>query len=1058
MKESLFHHALGVTAMELVQAGHVMVEQQLQHIEQLAADLDDTTPNPQMELLDEVSLLFQLDHTNKDALEKSIEKIDQWLNKSTQIPAEIAAFKDGVMHFRVYLQLAVTFNRALTQKSSNKSDVIAFLENHLKPIIQSSHQQITLNPLLKSSMQSLVHCLQQMKFSQIESRLAKNEPLKERDKTRFEKWELGLKAFRGNENSQVMSSEWLKSTLESHLQEKGAHYINADFSVNKQGIKRFNTLMKAALGTQDETINQDDLALLSILFGREAVLKVMQRYGLKGNGIENPVTANGFKALLLGLAANLNSDELKRLHPKALNIVVDLKASFKTSTGLADPKVLEPLKEEFNEEKQNVEPDSVNLGNLPYHYVHRALGYLRGCAESTVSSSINVLGSKWVEMGVSKLFDQLVPEKVAFNNLIEDLFLLQASKDINNFIIDAPSLSESNKKCRTLLKELQSTTVRSFCNINRDHSFSEDEAAVFKHYKHLYVHNAGSEEFSKVTAQVNTIFSNKLNPWEKHVDQVMGDLENLTFKRFTQKYPAFKNDNISPAEVNLLLSFANGKSAKEQARAFIKEKLTAVYPYARSALYSHILGYQSAIYSEAKQGVELNLPLENGVGANFVVKPIIHDEKGMALTMLSPVEKSLTGDIPLIFVFEGSHDYASFVRDVHELGAGMGEFNPKMQYMERMLKAINQEIDILTKQYPEKKVSIEIFGHSLGGADVYQLLLALQEAMAQNKVRSAKGHQDYVELMDPNNSNGFYGAKNIDLREILPLALDESLGFKKRDYGRDIVEERKHTPNSINAINLDNIVTIKAYAKNGAGCHQKVLSAIAASAAFLGKNNDYHLYDNPLHLSGDAVTRTGFARGLYMADPTERFFNKIINVTHCQFNTLKDGVLNQVKYLSLGRIAPIEVHQEVAFGQGPLSWLQKDAKIIKNTSDNHMQHLKQALCNPVSGCGKNTLVENLTYRRAKAGLYATLALTAALVVPVLNHFRAFLWMMEMHFADVCGVKSPKVKEQDVTFKAVRGDYMAKQSKVLFSYAMQKPIPLPKAQVEESRNETKLKLR
>ena len=46
MKESLLHHVLAVTAMKLVQVGQVLVEQQLQTIEQLAEDLDDSTSNP----------------------------------------------------------------------------------------------------------------------------------------------------------------------------------------------------------------------------------------------------------------------------------------------------------------------------------------------------------------------------------------------------------------------------------------------------------------------------------------------------------------------------------------------------------------------------------------------------------------------------------------------------------------------------------------------------------------------------------------------------------------------------------------------------------------------------------------------------------------------------------------------------------------------------------------------------------------------------------------------------------------------------------------------------
>lgn len=1061
MKESLFHHALGVTAMKLVQVGQVMVEQQLQTIEQLAEDLDDSTSNPQLLQLDEASLIFQLDHNNKDALAKTIEKIDKWLvANNDQLSTDLTPVKNGLIDFKVYLQLALTFNHALTQQSVNNSDVIALLEKNLKPIIQSSHQQITKNPLLKGSMQSFVQCLQHMKFSQLETRLKQNKALNERDKIRFAKWELGLKAFKeSKESNQLMSSTWLKSTLEVHLNEKGAHYVNVDFTVNQYGIKRFHTMMKAALGSQVETINQDDLALLAIMFDRKAVKKVMKRYGLQGDGHKNPVTAKGLKALLLGLAANMNTDEIKRLHPKAQKVILDIKSSFKTATLLAEPEVLASLKKEFSEEKQNVEADSIRLGALPYAYVHGALGKLRSYVEGVVSSSINIIGSKWVENGVSMLFDQLVPENVALNNLTEDIFLLQASKDINNFIVHAPTEVELEKNCKLLLKALQENTLRQFGKSHSEYPFTEEELAVFKHYKHLYVHKAGVEELSKVTTEVTEILRKKLNPWDNYVDQIMADLDSLTLKRFTQKYPAFKAENISLAESEILRKISDGKTGKEQARALILEKLIAVYPYARSALYSHILGYQSAIYNKAKQGVELKLPLENGLGANFTLKPIIYDEEGLALSMLSPTEKEISSNtIPLIFVFEGSHDYGSFVRDLHELGAGMGEFSPKMSYMERMLKAVNQEIYSLTKQYPNKKVSIEIFGHSLGGADVYQLLLALQEAMAQNKLRSPKGRLDYEELMSPATQSGFAHAKTLELREQLPLALDESLGLIKREFGREISEDRKHAPSSINAINLNHIANIKAYAKNGAGCHQKVLSAIAASAAFLGRNDNYELHDNPLHLAGDAVTQTGFARGLFMADPGEHFFNKIINVTHCKFNTLKDGVLNQVKFLSEGRMAPIEVHQDVVFGQGPLSWLQKDAKIVKNTDEFKMKYLKQELCNPVKGCGKNALVENLAYRKAKAGIHATLALTAALIVPVLNHFRSILLMMETHFANVCGVVSPKVKEQDASLKAVRVEYMAKQSKLLYSYAMQKPIPRPKQQAEVSRNETKIRMR
>ncbi len=674
-----------------------------------------------------------------------------------------------------------------------------------------------------------------------------------------------------------------------------------------------------------------------------------------------------------------------------------------------------------------------------YASVHKLLAKLTRYVGNVLFASINIVDNEWVKQNGVKIFDIFKPENSACINLMNDIDLLNANAKTAQYIIDMPNEEQASKKLKGLLNDLDNNTVRKFCLLHKEYQFNESEIVALKVYKEALI-NGSVESKEVLLAKVKSTLFSKMNPWDGFVDEIMADLKSLTLERFVKKYPAFKESNCSSSEVIALknASFSAKTNLPEQAkmqmaRTCVFNKIHAIYPFARAALFSHVLAYNNDFYSLSKNEVKFRLPLENGKGANFVVKPIIHDEQGLAITLFSPLEEPETETIPLVFMCEGSHDLFSLLRDLQPKGAGMEEFFSQKPYLHRIFYALNQEIESLAIKYPHKKVSIEIFGHSLGGADVYELLLAFQEAMAQNKLRNPEGTKDFEELMDANNSKGFLNAKNPELRSALPQALKESLGFEKRDFGHGYIDERIFSSESISAINGDRIANIKAYPKNGAGVHHKILSGIAATAAFLGKNGDYKLYDNPLDLSGDAVQRTGHGRGLYMASPHESFFDEVIKLSHCKFNTLKEGFINQARLLAEGRLAPIEVHQEKIFDQGPMSWFQKDVKITRNDSLKNMKNLRNELYNPVTIDGKNALVDIRAYVKVKSMIYFLLNMITTILLPIIEQSRKWLAHADTKLSDAVGIISPKQDTKDnVVLNKTRNDLMDKQTDLLLT--------------------------
>ncbi len=341
--ENTFYYAptsqniLATCAMKLIHSGQILHNQALQKIEALSQECEDENELAFTAILSDAALLFQLDFQNKDAIDKSIEQIDNFLLKHTHLPKAFLSLKESINDFKIYLQLVNALNQALLKKSSNQSEFIADFENKLKPVLQLSLMEIEKNPLLKSILHNLMHSIQKLKLVQIQPRLA-DEPVSTRDKSRHQRWKEGMKAFKLYSSApKVMSNHWIKSVLDNN-KSKQERFVNDDLSVNQAGINRFATIINSAQSSLNEPLNQDDLALIGILFDRKAVKKVMFRYGLKGDGsLDYPFTKNNLNALLLGLAANLNNDEIKRLHPKALQVILQIKDSFKSSSTFASP-------------------------------------------------------------------------------------------------------------------------------------------------------------------------------------------------------------------------------------------------------------------------------------------------------------------------------------------------------------------------------------------------------------------------------------------------------------------------------------------------------------------------------------------------------------------------------------------------------------------------------------------------------------------------------------------------------------------------------------------------
>ena len=156
---------------------------------------------------------------------------------------------------------------------------------------------------------------------------------------------------------------------------------------------------------------------------------------------------------------------------------------------------------------------------------------------------------------------------------------------------------------------------------------------------------------------------------------------------------------------------AHWNTLKEQLQGFVKDQLKAKLPFARAETIGHGLAYAD-LYT--RDGHIIPLPNDNFEPMNFEVKGVIRNDVGLCMAMMKPVGPIPEDQevIPIMVTFRGTDDgHSLFIRDTDPLGAGTGAFNPDGPYLVTMLNELNTTIGELKKKYPNKRFSIQTYGH-----------------------------------------------------------------------------------------------------------------------------------------------------------------------------------------------------------------------------------------------------------------------------------------------------------------------------------------------------------
>lgn len=727
--------------------------------------------------------------------------------------------------------------------------------------------------------------------------------LKKQISTRFKK--------RERASGSTLSKDWVTKKSSHYLENKNSIFFEFDEyaipTLSQDGIDEVTGLIDLIINNPDmnRNLSEEQLVMFSLYFGIDLFKEAYDRYGLKGDAsIQSPFDYDNLRAIVIGIASTYSVDDLKRMPLRAsesLNKV--LKASVDQNQEDATIRLLK----KFDQRKQNTIP----IHSLPWY---KQLGvYLGAVADRLASFVLRKTSEYYIgsivpgagEVGTSAIFSVTTPINPANTNFLNDITFLRAQSHARRF--------------------------------------SRAPGGTFK------------------------------TPEQLEEEILLSLKRKTTIDDFYESYPVFAQKEYAADKEVLQSYFENRRMPKdaafiereEMAKNIIKRRLKQLREAGRAEYMAHNLAYKDQY---KRDGHILCLPDRDGKMRDFEVEGVVRDENGLGVGFYTPVKGTYieSDTIPLIINAPGTHNAESAIRDLHPISAGYDEFSAanKHKYRERIIKQLNSKIAELKRRYPGKKVAIEIFGHSLGGGDSYNLDLMIMEAMAQNKMRSPVGGSHRAEI-----TGMFSEAKNERLRGALPKALAESLGEENREVGFGYSDNRSYNPRNIYNISTDNVALVSRCSDRGAGMCQEVSDARLALSAFLAHKSDFRKEDMNLHIKGDLLKYTGKKQGLVDADPDEAFITDNIQAMYVETDADTDTKDLAWALINDGAIAPLEAHvltQALSLEHS----VRNPHLILNNSNKAEYEQLKNKMTNNVKVPFTNTSVAELTaYRAVKFAFY-----------------------------------------------------------------------------------------
>lgn len=459
--------------------------------------------------------------------------------------------------------------------------------------------------------------------------------------------------------------------------------------------------------------------------------------------------------------------------------------------------------------------------------------------------------------------------------------------------------------------------------------------------------------------------------------------------RLEEEYPSLSMDNLAQDE-NFegllriaLLNFNNTskfKEAVDKIHVFIANQLEKRRAFARSEWLGHAMAYTD-LYS--RDGHVVKLPNEDHALVDFEVQGVIRDENGLGMAIMTQTGDipESQGVIPIIITFPGTHDGPSGIRDLDDKGAGTSQYDPSSKEFKRMLEAVNTAIKAAKDKYgPDKKVSIEIFGHSLGGADTYNFTLAILQAMSQNAYNQNQANmQIYADTRSKLQNFDAQSERLFEEHTACAEALSHVVGNANRVFPGTI--NTMHPTHlgkvglAFDQINLGNIAMVSANANNSAGIHNQTSYSLHAAAAYLGQvdpNKDnaakrFKIKSHTNMTNRDVVQKVGHTRDFAYAARGEggQGLFEHVDVNLCGHYTMRVNELKE--FMFKGRVIKLEAHTNFNLDNVD-DWLTIEQRIYRNDNAEHQRHQSRVFNKKVSVLGM-PLVESSAYTAAKGAVH-----------------------------------------------------------------------------------------
>lgn len=632
------------------------------------------------------------------------------------------------------------------------------------------------------------------------------------------------------------SPEWFAT----HSQDIDSKYFNQETQeLTEYGIKKVNHLLSIALNPRENEIAmpmkiyREDLLLLTHYLGRDNMEKYCQLLELKGDGThDHPFTVDNLRVILMGMARYRNRD-LESPQIKNLLDTVTRNAKNKAiNLGQSDR-----IRQTFHNRSQNALPENpdktVRYSNIFYNFQRWAREYSYEVVDTSnerYATSFIVAGNP-IFLLVLAIFSALTHHKM-------DNDAAQAYRNIVVGVLASPD---------------EETLTH-----------GDSEALQASPEQYLY---SGTEAENKIQ---EVLVSSK------------------DYESFGIAYPMFSEEFANPSEVAAFKNYFNERNEKpgsisqevaaipKKIKNIIKDKAKKMEQLARAESISHDYAY---LYVQDKENLEFDLRDKNLNPMKFSARNIIDaGSTGLGVTFFTPLKNQVIHDnrIPLIIIFPGTHNQPGLIRDLESRSPGKSEWsNPK--YKEAFLDALNKQIaELIQRHGAGAKISIELFGHSLGGSDALQAELLILEAMGQNMMDvnpevfdnySRKideifppSEQEELANLTKNNTNPrrkeelqYHKKTQQGLREGLESAL--GYGGKGRDYKTmDTLfknEDRRIKQELRNNINQTNIAVVSTVCNRGSGIGEA--DAYAASALMGFVTEDIRLKnENGEYIAGES--------------------------------------------------------------------------------------------------------------------------------------------------------------------------------------------------------------